>query len=58
MDVQELKFLLKLIGKDDYRGKIAEIKPNSKTTIPKTESICRSFCDRALVAYKETITKF
>ena len=57
MEVQELKFLLKLISKDNYQGKIQELKPNSKTTIPKTQSICRNLCDRELVDCSETITK-
>ena len=57
MEVQELKFLLKLISKDNYRGKIQDLKPNSKTPISKTRSICRDLCDREYVACSETITK-
>lgn len=49
METQELKFLLKLIGRDNYRGKIADLKPNSKTTVAKTQSICCSLRDRELL---------
>ena len=57
MEVKELKFLLRLLGQENYRGKIQDLKPNSKTTIAKTRSICRDLCDREYVAYSETITK-
>ncbi len=57
MEVKELKFLLKLIGKNNYCGKISELKPNSKTKISETQSICRNLCDRELVACSETVTK-
>ena len=57
MEVKELKFLLKLVGKDNYRGKIQDLKPNSKTRMPETRSICRNLCDREYVVCSETITK-
>ncbi len=57
MEVKELKFLLKLVGRDNYQGKINQLKPNSKTSISETESICRTLCDRELVVCSETITK-
>ena len=57
MEVKELKFLLKLVGQGNYRGKIQELKPNSKTKISETQSICRNLCDRELVACSEAITK-
>ena len=57
MEVKELKFLLKLVGQENYRGKISELKPNSKTKISETQSICRNLCDRELVTCSETITK-
>ncbi len=57
MKVKELKFLLKLIGNNNYCGKISELKPNSKTKISETQSICRNLCDRELVACSETVTK-
>ena len=58
MEVKDLKFLLKLLGTNNYRGKINQLKPNSKTKIFETQSICRKLCDRELVACSETITKF
>ena len=57
MEVKELKFLLKLVGKDNYRGKIQDLKPNSETKMPETRSICRSLRDRELVTCSETVTK-
>lgn len=57
MEIKELKFLLNLIGRENYQGKINELKPNSKTTIAETNKICRTLCDRELVACSETITK-
>ena len=57
MEVKELKFLLKLIGRENDRGKISELKPNSKTKISETEKICRILCDRELVTCSETITE-
>ncbi len=57
MEVKELKFLLKLVGRENYQGKINELKPNSKTKISETEKICRTLCDRELVACSETITE-
>ena len=57
MEVKELKFLLKLVGRENYQGKIGELKPNKETKISETEKICRTLCDRELVACSETITK-
>ena len=57
MEVKELKFLLKLVGQENYRGKIQDLKPNSKTRMSETRSICRNLCDREYVACSETITK-
>jgi hypothetical protein len=57
MEVIELKFLLKLLGKQDYRAPITEIKPNSKTKATERNKICRDLCDRELVACTEEITK-
>ena len=57
MEVKELKFLLKLVGRENYQGKISELKPNSKTKVSETEKICRTLCDRELVTCSESITK-
>ena len=51
MEVKELKFLLRLVGRENYRGKISELKPNSKTKISETEKICRTLYDRELKLY-------
>ncbi|MDJ0690745.1 MAG: hypothetical protein QNJ41_19820 [Xenococcaceae cyanobacterium MO_188.B32] len=58
MEVRELKFLLKLAGLSEYKGKISELKPTSSTKIADTEKICRRLGDRALVDYQERVTKF
>ena len=58
MEVRELKFLLKLAGLPEYKGKISELKPNSRTKIADTEKICRQLRDRAFVACQEEITQF
>ena len=58
MEVRELKFLLKLAGLPGQKGKISEIKPNSKAKIADTEKICRQLRDRAFVACEEEITQF
>ncbi|MBE9167465.1 hypothetical protein IQ238_07995 [Pleurocapsales cyanobacterium LEGE 06147] len=57
MKVKELKFLLKLVGRENYQGKISELKPNTKTKISETEGICRDLCDYQYVACSEEITK-
>ena len=57
MDVKELKFVLKLIGKPNYRGKISDLKPTDKTKVSETQKICRNLRDRELVATSEKITK-
>jgi hypothetical protein len=57
MDVQELKFLLKLLGCNDYRGSLADVKPNPKTTGPQLRNLCRQLGDRELIACTEEITK-
>jgi len=57
MDVKELKFLLKLVGKQDYRASITELKPNSKTPASERDRICRQLGERDLVGYSEEIQK-
>ena len=58
MEVRELKFLLKLAGLPEYKGKISELKPNSRTKVADSEKICRRLRNRALVACEEEITQF
>jgi predicted transcriptional regulator len=57
METKEIKTLLKLLGKRDYKGKVSEVKPNSKTRVSETENICRSLRDRELIAGREDILK-
>jgi hypothetical protein len=58
MDVQELKFLLKLLGFPDCRAAISKIKPNPKMKPAERDSICRSLRERDLVAYSSEVIKF
>ncbi len=58
MDVQELKFLLKLLGCTEYRGALADVKPNPKTTVPQLRNLCRQLGDRELIACTEEVLKF
>lgn len=57
MDVKELKFLLKLLGKQLYRASISKIKPNDKTSAAERDRICRQLRDRKLVDCTEEIVK-
>lgn len=57
MEVKELKFLLKLLGKPGYYGTIKELKPSSKTKITEVENICRQLRDRNLVECQEEVIK-
>lgn len=54
----ELKFLLKLLGKADYRAAIADLKPNEKTSVTERDKICIDLTDRGIVAYSRKIEKF
>ena len=58
MEVQELKFLLDLLGFPDYRAAITQIKPNPKTKAAGRDSLCRTLADRQLVGYAEEILAF
>ncbi len=58
METIELKFLLKLLGKQDYRVPIKEVSPNTKTTASERDRICRRLSDRGLVNFSYEIRKF
>ncbi len=58
MEINELKFLLKLLSFPDYRASLSKIAPNSKTPVAERERICRKLCDRELVDCACEITKF
>ncbi len=57
MEIKELKFILKLLGKKDYRSPIAQIKPNEKTNASERDKICRDLRTRELVDCDEDIIK-
>lgn len=58
MDVNELKFSLKLLGFPNYRESLTKIKPNSKTPAAEQKRICQQLLKRELVAVTEEISKF
>lgn len=49
MEIQHLKILLKLLGQDNYQGKIGDIKPNTKTKIEETQRLCYKLYHNKLV---------
>ncbi|EGJ31722.1 hypothetical protein LYNGBM3L_33350 [Moorena producens 3L] len=57
LEVSQLKFLLKLLSKPDYRATITEAKPNSKTSAGERDRICQALCDRNLIESNTEITK-
>jgi len=57
MENKELKVLLKLITKPNYRSKIGELKPNKSTSAADRDEICRSFHASNYVDLTEKITK-
>ncbi|MDV3000904.1 MAG: hypothetical protein N5P05_002510 [Chroococcopsis gigantea SAG 12.99] len=57
MEIKELKFILKLTGKPDYRSPIAQIKPSEKIKAGERDKICRDLKDRGLVDCDEEIVK-
>ncbi len=57
MENKELKVLLKLITKPNYRSKIGELKPNKSTSAADLDKICRSFHASNYVDLTEKITK-
>lgn len=54
----ELKFLLKLLGYEDYRGKISAIKPNSKTKAPERNKVCKGLMSKGLVETESDVARF
>ncbi|MEL6161560.1 MAG: hypothetical protein AAFR18_20310 [Cyanobacteria bacterium J06627_32] len=54
----ELKFLLKLLGCDGYRGAIATLSPSSKTSAAQRDRICRALGEKGLVTYHEQVARF
>ena len=58
LKVIELKFLLKLLGCEGYRGKIAELSPNSKTKAAERDRICQDLGSDGWVEYDSEISRF
>ena len=54
----ELKFLLKLLGCEGYRGKITGLSPNSSTKAAERDRICEALGSKGLVEYDSEISKF
>jgi hypothetical protein len=58
METIELKFILKLLGFEDYRAPLSKIELNSTTLEVEREEICRKLCDRGLLVCSYKISKF
>lgn len=58
MDTIELKFILKLLGFEDYRAPLSKIELNSTPSEVEREEICRKLCDRGLLVCSYKISKF
>ena len=54
----ELKFLLKLLGCENYCGKITALKPNSGTSAAERDRICKALSGTGLVDYSSKIDRF
>lgn len=53
MEIQHIKILLKLLGQDNYQGKIGDVKPNTKTNIKQTQKLCYELYNNKLIHLKE-----
>jgi hypothetical protein len=56
--VAELKFVLKLIGHEDYRAPISKLNPTDKTLTAARDKICRDLAEREIVDYSREISQF
>lgn len=55
----ELKFLLRLLEHSpDYRVRISQIKPESKTSSAERNRLCESLCSKGLVEYVDEIRQY
>ena len=54
----ELKFVLKLLGCEGYRGKIQDLSPNSGTKAPERDRICRALGTKDIVEYDSQVARF
>ncbi|NJO40722.1 MAG: hypothetical protein HC769_08345 [Cyanobacteria bacterium CRU_2_1] len=58
MESIELKFLLKLLGQEDYRALVSKLQLGDKTSASARDKICRDLADREIVGYSREIIKF
>lgn len=58
METVELNFLLNLLGFEDYRAPLSEIKLNPTISDAEREQICRDLCDRGFLVCSYKISKF
>jgi hypothetical protein len=56
--VAELKFVLKLLGHEDYRAPIVKLNPSDKTSTAERNKICRDLAEREFVDYTREISQF
>lgn len=54
----DLKFLMKLLGCEKYRGKIAALSPNSGTKSPERDNICKGLGAQGIVEYESQVASF
>ncbi|PSN20615.1 hypothetical protein C7271_01170 [filamentous cyanobacterium CCP5] len=55
----ELKFLLRLLEHSpDYRTRISQIKPESKTRSSERDRLCESLCSKGLIEYIDEIKQY
>lgn len=58
MKLIELKFLLKLLGKPDYRAAIVDLGPSEKISASDRNKICVDLTARGIVAYLREVKQF
>jgi hypothetical protein len=56
--VAELKFVLKLLGHENYRASINKLNPNDKTPVAARDKLCRDLAEREIVDYTYEISQF
>ena len=54
----ELKFLLRLLGCEDYRGRITALNPSSKTSTAERDRVCKTLSSKGLVEYDSEVAYF
>jgi hypothetical protein len=58
LETIELKFLLKLLGCEGYRGKIVDLSPSSGTKPVERDRTCKSLGTKGLIEYESEISGF